>query len=93
MVVKARLEEIAFSHDPPVSLKMLARAGEVSVGYVEYRFPDLAKRVVEKYQNHKLQQKLTKRYHAQVAALKFFTENRYSTHSKNSQIVTRKYNS
>ncbi len=80
--VKTLLETIAHNHEPPVSLKVLARKGDVSVGYVEYRFPDLAKRVVERHQQYQKRQHLVKYYQAQTAALKFFTEERYADHNQ-----------
>lgn len=81
-IVRKRLEAIAFNHEVPISLKELARMGEVSVGYIEYRFPDLAKQVTERHQRYQQRERLINRYRAQAAALRFFTDDHYSDHSR-----------
>ena len=80
--VRRRLEQIASTHEPPVSLRVLARWGEVSVGYIDYRFPDLAKRVIERHRRYQEREQLVKQYRAQAAALRFFTDDRYADHTR-----------
>lgn len=58
----------------PPSLKQLARRANVSVGYLEYRFPSLVRTVVESYQDYQKQQQLVRRYQAQAAALQYFVD-------------------
>jgi hypothetical protein len=80
--VRRRLEQIASTHEPPVSLRVLARWGRVSVGYIDYRFPDLAKRVIERHRRYQEREQLVKQYRAQAAALRFFTDDRYADHTR-----------
>ena len=68
--------------EAPPSLKSLARMADVSVGYLEYRFPSLVRRVVEKFQDYQTRHKLAVRYRAQAAALSFFTDKRYSVYNQ-----------
>lgn len=56
-----RITAIANSADPPLSLNQLCKAAKVSVGYVQYRFPSLASRLVSTHQTyikekHKIEQ-------------------------------------
>lgn len=66
----------------PPSLKQVARFAKVSVGYLEYRFPSLVRKIVESYQVHRKQQALVNRYRAQAAALRFFTDDGYADHTQ-----------
>jgi len=66
----------------PPSLKRLARLANVSVGYMEYRFPSLVRQVVEKSQAYQKREQLIRRYRAQAAALQFFTGDRYADHTR-----------
>lgn len=66
----------------PPSLKQAARFAQVSPGYLEYRFPSLVRRIVERYQAYRHQITLVNRYRAQAAALQFFTGDRYADHSR-----------
>jgi len=66
----------------PPSLKQLARLAKVSIGYLEYRFPGLVRKVVDRHKSYQEQQYLKRRYRAQTAALKFFTDERYATHTQ-----------
>ncbi|APR68197.1 TniQ family protein [Thalassolituus oleivorans] len=66
----------------PPSLKKLARLSNVSVGYLEYRFPNLVRKVVEESQTYQKQQKMIRGYEAQAAAIRFFTDDRYADHSQ-----------
>jgi hypothetical protein len=70
------------SQSSPPSLKQLARLAKLSVGYLEYRFPGLVRKVVDRYQAYQDQQYLKRRYQAQTAALKFFIEDRYAAHAQ-----------
>ena len=66
----------------PPSLKRLARLANVSVGYMEYRFPSLVRQVVDKSQAYQKRELLIRRYRAQAAALQFFTDDRYADHTR-----------
>lgn len=66
----------------PPSLKQLARLAKLSVGYLEYRFPGLVRKVVDRHKAYQDQQYLKRRYRAQTAALKFFIDDRYSAYSQ-----------
>lgn len=66
----------------PPSLKQLARLAKLSVGYLEYRFPGLVRKVVDCHKAYQDQQYLKRRYRAQTAALKFFIDDRYSAYSQ-----------
>jgi hypothetical protein len=52
-------------------LKQAARFAQVSPGYLEYRFPSLVRRIVERYQVYRYQATLVNRYRPQAAALQF----------------------
>ena len=80
--VRRRLEQIAPTHEPALSLRVLVRWGGVSVGYIDYRFPDLAKRVIEQHPRYQQREQLVKQYRAQAAALQFFTDDRYADHTR-----------
>lgn len=66
----------------PPSLKEAARFSQVSPRYLEYRFPSLVRRIVERYQSYQYQTTLVNRYHTQAAVLQFFTEERYGDHTQ-----------
>ncbi|TQV87664.1 TniQ family protein [Aliikangiella coralliicola] len=66
----------------PPSLKQLARMTKVSVGYLEYRFPSLVRKVVDEHQSCKHHQYLVRRYRAQTAALRFFIDERYASYNQ-----------
>lgn len=68
--------------ESPPSLKQVARFAKVSVGYLEYRFPSLVRKIVESYQSYRKQQALVNRYRAQAAALRFFTDDRYAEYTQ-----------
>jgi Ribosomal protein S27. len=70
-----QLNDLASSASPPLSLKAVARRLAVSVGYLEYRFPNHAKLIVDKYRAYQLRLSMQKRYRAQVAALRYFGDN------------------
>jgi hypothetical protein len=72
---------IKFASTPP-SLKSLAKKANVSVGYLEYRFPDLARAVVSNYKQHRVEEIQEKRDQAKASALAFFVEERYHGHAK-----------
>ncbi|MDO6423058.1 TniQ family protein [Saccharophagus degradans] len=77
-----RLLKILEAQSKPISLKALARQADLSVGYIEYRFPDLVRKVVDDRESYLKSQSLTSRYHAQAAALKFFMDEKYSSYPK-----------
>lgn len=70
------------SEDPPVSLKKLAKSADVSVGYIEYRYPDLARKVVATRKNYLCKLAENNRNSARIAAINFFTDEKYSSHAQ-----------
>lgn len=80
--VLAQLRAIIESVSTPPSLKSLARKADVSVGYLEYRFPDLAREVVSNHKQHRDEELQKKRDQAKANALAFFVEERYFEHTK-----------
>lgn len=62
----------------PPSLKELARHVEVSVGYLQYRYPVLAKDVVARHAAYIAQQKRQRLQYAQKMALDFFVQEKYA---------------
>lgn len=77
-----KILSILESQASPPSLKQLARLAKLSVGYLEYRFPGLVRKVVDRHKAYQDQQYLKRRYRAQTAALKFFIDDRYSAYSQ-----------
>lgn len=68
--------------ETPPSLKQVALFAKVSTGYLKFRFPSLARQIVENYQNSRLQKSLENRYRAQTAAFQYFTDGRYASHGR-----------
>lgn len=66
----------------PPSLKRLAKLANVSVGYMEYRFPSLVRKVVDESQAYLKNEKLIRQYRAQEAAIRFFTDPRYADYNQ-----------
>lgn len=58
--------------DTPPSLKQVARELGLSVGYLEYRFPVLSKKIVTEHSDFVSREKLKRIYRAQEAALRYF---------------------
>jgi len=69
-------------NESPLSLRKIAHEAGVSVGYLRYRYPVLSKDIVDKYKNHTERMKLKKRLKAQLAALRYFTDEKYESHTK-----------
>ncbi len=55
------------------SLRSVARAVEVTVGYLRYRFPIIAKRIAREYMCMREKKAFTNRCHARAAAIAYFT--------------------
>ena len=66
----------------PPSLKRLAKLANLSVGYMEYRFPSLVRKVVDESQAYLRNEKLSRQYRAQEAAIRFFTDPRYADYNQ-----------
>lgn len=66
----------------PPSLKQAARFAKVSLGYLEYRFPSLVWRIVERCRADRYRATLVNRYCAQAAALRHFTDDGYADHTR-----------
>ncbi len=79
------LKKLNESDATPMSLKGTAKALGVSVGYLEYRFPDQVRLIVDRYQSYLDQDHLRKVYLAQTRALQYFldvSENRVTRSRK-----------
>lgn len=66
----------------PISLKTTALKAGVSVGYIAYRYPALAREIVDKYSKYETQMQLKKIHLAQKIALDFFLAEKYSGEPK-----------
>jgi len=62
----------------PPSLKALARALGVSVGYLEYRHPVLVRDIVTRHAEHEEHERLKRIYKAQRVAMDFFLAEKYA---------------
>lgn len=76
------IKQVLEQEYPPPSLKHLARLTNVSVGYLEYRFPSLVSTVVENHKQYNKKQALNNKYRAQTAAIQYFTDESYSSQSQ-----------
>ncbi|WP_018414510.1 hypothetical protein [Teredinibacter turnerae] len=70
-VIRQLRDNLNFNENP-LSLKETARQLDVSVGYLEYRFPAQCKDIVRRYMLYTQQEQLRKRYLAQSKALEYF---------------------
>jgi len=77
-----KINKVLVNLKEPPSLKCLAEKVDVSVGYLDYRHPLLAKSVVKEHQEFvdRMQQK--KLYRAQSVALNFFNDEKYGKVNK-----------
>lgn len=66
----------------PLSLEVTARLADVSVGYLHYHFPTLARRVIERRREWIEKQQQMKRLKTRAAVLEFFTSEKYSLERK-----------
>ncbi len=64
--------------DRPPSLRKLSQINGVSVGYIDYRHPMLAQKIVARHKDYHEQLMLKKRYKAQVAAMNYFMTEKYA---------------
>lgn len=68
---------VSILNQPPAifpSLAKIASETGTSDGYLKYRFPILSKRIIERYQQWKIERRLEMENKARDAALKYFTE-------------------
>lgn len=72
---------LVHSKEPP-SLKSLAEAVNISVGYLDYRHPVLAKSVVKEHQEYIERKQQKKIHYAQSVALKYYNDEKYSKVNK-----------
>ncbi|WP_196229850.1 TniQ family protein [Teredinibacter turnerae] len=80
--VRKRIAEIMKAQQHPPSLKKVARLAEVSVGYIEYRFPDLVREIVKNYTASREKEMEQKRLRAKSSAMSFFVDAKYEQHTK-----------
>jgi len=66
----------------PPSLRALSKINNVSVGYIDYRHPMFAKKVVERHKEFHEKLMLKKRYKAQIAAMNYFGSSKYENYHK-----------
>lgn len=66
----------------PPTLEEMARIVGVSVGYLHYHFPTMAKRIIERHQAWLEDHKQKKQLQARSAALSFFTSEKYTYERK-----------
>ena len=72
-----RIKSVIAKSEKPISLKSLAKKSGVSIGYIEYRYKHIAKFVSKSFKENHDREMLQKRYKAQIAAFKFFADNKY----------------
>lgn len=80
-VYRKLLKTIAEMDRPP-SLRKLSQINGVSVGYIDYRYPMLAQKIVEKHKEYHELIMLKKHYKAQVAAMNYFGSIKYDEFHK-----------
>jgi AraC-like DNA-binding protein len=80
--VIAELRKIITSLDRPPSLKALAENLNVSVGYLEYRFPMIVREVVDKHKAYADEVRRRRQLDAQNAALQYFLSDEYLAYPK-----------
>jgi len=80
--VYQKLLESVTEMDVPPSLRMLSKINHVSVGYIDYRHPMLAKKIVERHKEFHEKLMLKKRYKAQIAAMDYFGSDKYERYHK-----------
>ena len=78
--LKLVLEYINNNGSPP--LKRVCEETGITTGYLRYRYPALAQKITEKYLEKASREKLRKVYYAQIMALKYFFDQKYSDHPK-----------
>lgn len=66
----------------PLPLELIARLANVSVGYLHYHFPTLARKVIERHREWTEKQGQMKRLKTRVAVLEFFTGEKYAHERK-----------
>ncbi|GAB1260336.1 TniQ family protein [Aurantivibrio plasticivorans] len=71
--IERKLKKVAVGKIP-LSLKATAKKLDVSVGYLEYRFPDIVRKIVDRYKEYSEKEHLHKIYHAQRKALDYFLD-------------------
>lgn len=81
-LILERIMEALESTSKPVSLKALARNLDVSVGYIEYRFPLLVRKIVQRNTAYIARQKEKRRLDARRCVLEFFESEKYGHYRK-----------
>lgn len=76
--VREKIIKLNKEEESPLSLKEMARKVDVSVGYLEYRYPDMVKKIVKRHKEYAENIMLEKRNKAQAAALRYFTDEKYA---------------
>jgi len=76
------ITEYVERQNAPPSLKEIAEYSQVSTGYLNHRFHNLARSIVENHRRHEEQLHLMNRKDAQAAAVRFFTAHPEVGHQK-----------
>lgn len=66
----------------PPSLKSLASSADISLGYLEYRYPELVRKVVTEHRNYQAKVKQANKNRARAAAIRFFSNSHYAHKSQ-----------
>jgi len=77
-----KIHKYLSDQDCPPSLRQVAEYVGVSVGYLEYRYKDLAKKIIIEHREYQCKIMLHKKYHAQKMALDFFFNEKYKRYNK-----------
>ena len=80
-LLKLIMKKLDGFEEPP-SIKSVAIAVGISVGYIRYRYPVLLKKIVKNHQEYLAKQRLNKIYTAQKMALSYFIDQKYSEYPK-----------
>lgn len=75
------LNELA-QQEPPLSLKEIARRADLSIGYINYRFPVLKQKIVNRHRKHLELLALEKHHRATQAATGYFGSGKYAGYPK-----------
>lgn len=68
--------------EPPLPLKEIARRADLSIGYIDYRFPVLKQKIVNRHSKHLELLSLEKHHRATQAAMSYFCTEKYAPYQK-----------
>lgn len=82
LAIMRRITRLRQKATYPLPLSQIARASDVSVGYLEYRCPSLVRQIVAEHQRHIDKERTKVIQSAQLAAMKFFLEDQSTSSHK-----------